>query len=306
MSDHIEDTADTFEEEVEFDAAAAFGASAGTEDAPETEGSAEETASEETAETAEETASEDDPEFDVTVGDKSQKAKLSDLRARYAQSAELDQRTQIVAELRAKAEVDSQKATTALTALIERADKAWEPYAKLDFLALSTQMEPADFAQLRQEAQAVLANRQFFGAELEGVQKATVERHNVANQERAAATVRELEDPARGIKGWGPAMYGDVMAYAVSQGMPQAAAQSIVEASSLRILHKAMMADRAAAKAPAVVTKVTAKPTVSLKPGGSKASAGGDSFSSALKTMRERGGGLDATADAFAAHARRA
>ena len=95
------------------------------------------------------------------------------------------------------------------------------------------------------------------------------------------------------------------MNYAVQQGMPPEAARSIIEAPALRLLHKAMMFDRAQAKAPAAVTKVVAKPTVTLKPGGAKEAANTDSFQSALKSMRDRGGNLDATADAFAAHARR-
>lgn len=289
----------------EFDPIAAFMESSGsTEDDQEADPSAE-SDDQPKGEAEPSDAQEEDPEFDVKVGDETRKAKLSELRRLYGQEAALTQKSQIVAELRAKAEAEASRATLALTTQVERAQKAWEPYSKLDFLALSTRMQPDDFVALRAEAQAALSNVQFFTTELDGIQKATVERHAATSRERATATIAELSDPVKGIKGWGPELYGEVMRYAAAQGMPQAVAQSIVEAPALRMIHKAMLADRAATKAPAVATKVVAKPTVSLKPGAARADTGGDTFTAALKNQRTAGGSLDATASAFEAHARR-
>jgi len=293
-------------QDVEFDATDAFLKAAGGE---EDEHSAPSDEPEDGTSTGDETpaATEDDPEFDIKVGEDTRKAKLSDLKRLYGQEAMLTQKSQIVAELRSKAETDSQRATLALTSQTERAQAAWKPYSELDFLALSTQMDPADFQALRSEAKAALDNVTFFTTELDGIQKATTERQAATARERATATIAELSDPVKGIKDWGPQLYGDVMAYATSQGIPDAAARSIVEAPALRLLHKAMLYDRQAAKAPAVATKVIAKPTVTLKPGNAKtAAADTDSFQGSLRSMRERGGTLDSTADAFAAHARRA
>ena len=292
--------------DAEFDATSAFLKSAGGEEddqaGPSDDPDAEPADGETEAPAA---ATEDDPEFDIKVGEETRKAKLSDLKRLYGQEAALTQKSQIVAELRAKAEHDASRATLALTNQTQRAQAEWAKYADLDFLALSTRMDPEDFTALRAEAKAALDNVNFFTTELDGLQKATAERHATTVRERAAATVAELSDPAKGIKGWGQPLYEDVMNYAVQQGMPPEAARSIIEAPALRLLHKAMMFDRAQAKAPAAVTKVVAKPTVTLKPGGAKEAANTDSFQSALKSMRDRGGNLDATADAFAAHARR-
>lgn len=250
------------------------------------------------------TPSEDDPEFDLKVGEETRKVKLSDLRRVYGQESDLARQTVELADSRAKVEVDTARAVTSLTVQTERAQKAWEPYSKLDFLVLSTQMIPADFAQLRVEAQAALANVNFFSAELDGLQKATNERLSSASHATAQATIATLNDPVKGIKGWSPAMYAEVMDYAQSLGMTDA--RKIVDVAPIRMIHKAMMADRGETKV-LDVKKVVAKATVVLKPGATKAAVvdKGDRYLNSLRDMSKSGGGQDATADAFLAMARR-
>lgn len=251
-------------------------------------------------------SSEEDPEFDVKVGEETRKAKLSDLKRLYGQEASLTQKSQVIAELRTRAEADATVATTALNRMVEKANTEWEPYSKLDFMALSVKMDPDDFAALRQEAGRAWTNKQFFETELGGIQQANAERQAVTHRERAAATVAELTDPEKGIKGWGPDMYGELMTYAEANGMPQATARTIIEAPALRIMHKAMLYDRAQAAAKKAVKAAPAKPTVALKPGSSSAGdAKGGTFKDALSKQRSAGGSLDATAEAFFAMSRR-
>lgn len=294
----------------EFDAVEAFLKDANPEQ-DETEKSPSETDDGDTATAGDEEApaqeTEDDPEFDIPVGEETRKAKLSELKRLYGQEASLTQKSQVVAQLRAQAEASATQATTALTRLVEKADKEWEPYSKLDFMTLSVKMDPDDFAALRQEAQAAWSNKQFFAAELGEIEKANAERQAVTHRERAAATIKELSDPETGIKGWGPEMYGELMDYATSQGMPAQAARSVTEASSLRLMHKAMLYDRAQAAAKKAVKAAPAKPTVVLKTGqaGEKAAPKAAEFKDTIAKMRRSGGGLDATADAFFAMSRR-
>lgn len=245
----------------------------------------------------------DDPEFDVVVGEETRKAKLSDLKRLYGQEAALTQKSQAVAQLRATAEANSAKAASYYTAAMERAQTAWEPYSKLDFLALSTAMDPADFAQLRAEAKAAHENFQFVSQGVDQIQQETAKRNAENFRERAAATIAELSDPEKGIKGWSPEVYNEVMSYAVSQGMPQQSAYAIAESSALRLVHKAMLYDRAQAKATAEVKKVVHKPTKVLRPGNGSADEPSDA-KAALRSQRDRGGDHESTMDAFLAMSR--
>lgn len=287
-------------DEHEFDATDAFLKDAETPrkddpaDPSDAEGDATETAG------TEEPKEPDEPEFDVKVGEETRKAKLSELTRLYGQEAALTQKSQALAEARTKAESQADAATAILTEQKTRAQKLWEPYANLDFLALSTQMTSEDFVALRAEASAALNNLNTLTSTLDGHEKVTQDRRAVLHRERAQVAITELSDPDKGIKGWGPELYNDLMGYAETQGMSQAAARGLVDAAPLRLLHKAMLYDRGAAKT-AEVKKVVAKATVTLKPGPTKAEGEGNGFKTALRAMRSSGGNLDATADAFLA-----
>ncbi len=301
---HEDELVTTADDGEEFDAADAFLKALDlSEDDPEEVLS--ETGEKAPTETGEEEPSvdgEDEPEFEVKVGEETRKAKLSELTRLYGQEAALTQKAQALAEVRAKVDVDSARATTALTTQTERAQKAWEPYSKLDFLALSTQMESADFVQLRAEAQAALANVNFFTQELDGLQKATAERTSAANTERAQAAIAELTDPVKGIKGWGKDLHEELVKYGEANGMKDA--RALLDAAPFRILHKAMLADRAASKV-VDVKKVVSKATVVMKPGAKASVADKGSYKSALQNMRNNGGNHDSTAAAFEALDRR-
>lgn len=293
--------------EREFNAADAFLKDATTERKDEkAPAAAPSDAEEEATETAAEeaTAETEDPEFDIKVGEETRKAKLSDLKRLYGQEAALTQKSQVLAEARTKAEAASDAATAILTAQTTRAEALWKPYADLDYLALSAQMDPTDFAALRVEAKAALENLNTLKSTLDGHEKATQERNAVTHRERAQATIAELSDPDKGIKGWGPELYGNIMGYAVAQGIGEQAARGIVDSTTLRLMHKAMLYDQGKAKS-AEVRKVVDKATVTLKPGPAP-KVEGDGFKSAMKAMLKDRGSLDSTAAAFLVHSRNA
>lgn len=286
--------------EVEFDATEAFLKDAQTErkDDPE-EGLSEGDDEAPEPEAPDAVADPEDPEFDIKVGEETRKAKLSDLKRLYGQEAALTQKSQALAEARANAETIASNASAILTAQTDRAAKVWEPYAKLDYLALSTQMDPKDFAELRTEAATALENLNTLKSTLDGHERVTKERHAVQHRERSEATIKELSDPDKGIKGWGPELYGNLLTYAETQGMPAAVARSIMDAPALRLMHKAMLYDQGKAKT-AEVKKVVQKATMSLKPG-PKGAGEVDGLKAALRAMKADRGSHDSTAAAFLA-----
>lgn len=313
MSDQHDDQAveTPFEE---FDATEAFLKHATTgpkdrEDPPseeDPEREPEERDPDEVNETSESPPPEDtEPEFDFKQGDTTSKVKLSALMASYAQSEENTARATTLTEQTARAEQSDTRATTALTRLTDDAQKAYAPYKELDWLLLSTRMEPDDFAQLRAEAQGFLTKANFFATELDGLQKSQGESQAAARHEQAKATIQELTDPAKGIKGWGPDVYNDVVSYAIASGIQENTARAIVDVHQIRMLHKAMLHDRGEART-LDVKKVVAKATVVLKPGGSTTADSGDKYKAALARQAASGGDMDSTADAFLAMARRA
>ena len=123
---HEDELVTTADDGEEFDAADAFLKALDlSEDDPEEVLS--ETGEKAPTETGEEEPSvdgEDEPEFEVKVGEETRKAKLSELTRLYGQEAALTQKAQALAEVRAKVDADSARATTALTTQTERAQKA--------------------------------------------------------------------------------------------------------------------------------------------------------------------------------------
>lgn len=240
----------------------------------------------------------DDAEVDIKVGEETVKAKIKDLKRLYGQEASLTQKSQKVAETLRAAETRYGQAHTALEAMQARAQAAYAPYAALDFIAVAQQMSPEDFQALRADAAAAEANVKFFGDELGKLQQANSTRQQQAHQEAANATIKELSDPEKGIKGWGPELYNDLMTFAEGQGVQNA--RMATSAPLLRLLNMAMQFEKAEKARKTAEGKVQAapnKPTKVLKPG--QKSSGGKAVT-AMAQLRKTGSLEDAT-EAFLA-----
>lgn len=275
-----------------------------------------------TAENAEDTASDseeesggndsespdDDPEFDIKVGDKVEKAKLSALKRLYGQEAALTQKSQKVAA-DAKASLDRLTlVNTALNKLLERAQERYKPYADLDFLVLSQSManDPETFAQLRQDAKAAGDEVRFLQQELQSV---VTEQQNVAQkayQEAATACVKALENPTTGIKGFGKELYSEMLEFCEAQGFKNA--RAIVDPTAIKLIHMAMLYGKqqtAATSAAQKIAKAPAKPSKMLTPGtGSGNGAATKGTPKAAMDQLRRSGSVDDAADAFLASMR--
>lgn len=256
----------------------------------------------ETAETETEGAGEDDPEFEIKVGDDIKKAKLSALKRLFGQEAALTQKSQKASELLSRAETSNRVVDEHMTRLRAKAEEAYKPYAELDMPLLATKLSTEDYLQLKADAAASKANLDYFQQEASTLLQARQQDAQRAHTQAIQAARAELEDPERGIPGFGPELYGKLDSFAKSQGLPQF--QSIVQPAAIRVMHMAMQwaeAQKNAKSAEAKVSKVVHKPSKVARPGTKDtAPQGTTALRSAMADLR-KSGSQDATAAAFLA-----
>lgn len=243
------------------------------------------------------TPSPEDAELEVKVGEETHKVKVKDLTRLYGQEAALTRKSQEVAALRATADAEASRATAALKGAIDRANERWRPYAEIDFLVLAQQVDAPTLQQIRQDAQAAANDVRFYTEELTGLEKATKDAATQQHNAEAQATIKELTDPDKGIKGFGPDMYRELVGYAIQQGMPAERANAVTNAAALRMMHKAMMFDRQTTSAAEKVERVINKASKVVKPG-SGSQSGNRSQNDAMARLR-KSGTTDDAADAF-------
>lgn len=249
-----------------------------------------------------EAAAEDDPndtDVEIEVGDEKKTAKLSALKKLYLESEQLTQRTEAVAKASQEADSRAALASTALRGLMERAEARHKPYAELDMLVLAQRMNTEDFEQLRKDAASAKAEVDYIQHELHGHLRAEQQRQQAAFNEAAQACIKELEDPAKGIKGFGPQLYSEMVQWAGQKGLPEA--QRLVNPAALKLVHMAMLYERQQATAKAAEAKLKAapqKPTRVLK--GGQGTPEKSPVRDALAKLRRTGSPDDAT-EAFLA-----
>lgn len=198
----------------------------------------------------------DDAVVKVKVGDTEEEVPVSKLTRLYGQEKALTQKSMEVAERRKELETLGERHVAASEALLERAQKRFEPFAKIDWNLAAQELEKDEYLALRTEAQKAYEDLKFLEQDVDSYvtevrKQRDIERFNTAKQ-----TIKALSDPKTGIPGFNQKLYGEILNYAVSQGMPQEAVASIVDEAPLRFLHKAMLYDKGAK---AVTKKVEKK-----------------------------------------------
>lgn len=248
---------------------------------------------------APEEADPNDTDVEIEVGEEKKVAKLSELKKLYRESEALTARTQAATQATQDAETRAALASTALNGLLSRAQERFKPYAELDMLVLAQRMNTEDFEQLRKDAAAAKAEVDYVQHELSGHLRAEQQRQQQSYQAAAAACKAELEDPVKGIKGFGPQLYNEMVTFAVAKGLPEAS--QLVSPAALKLVHMAMLYERQQATAKAAEAKLKAapqKPSRVLK--GGQGTPEKSPSRDALARLRRTGSTDDAT-DAFLA-----
>jgi hypothetical protein len=218
-------------------------------------------------EAAETAADPDDPELDFEIGETPTKVKMSELRDLVTRRAEFEKTSAEVAATRTSLTDERAKADAAYKVLVSRAETKLAPYANLDWLTLRRDLDDNSWDQLRQMHGEAKSEHDFLTTEYAAhIQKVNGEAQ-ASYAAEAQKALAELTGPADkgGIEGFGQELYGKMVDYAVSKGMPRELIMGTVNPAAVRLIHKAMLYDQSQTQAATVAAKIAKTPVVAAK-----------------------------------------
>jgi hypothetical protein len=237
----------------------------------------------------------DDLVTKIKVGEDEYEVSVKDLKRLYGQEKSLTKKSQQVAELRKTLDSEVQKNAVILKTLLEKAEEKLKPYAEIDMLLASRQMEPDDFAQLRKEAQQAYDDYQFLNQESDKYLEVVQASRQQELKERAAKTIETLKQE---IPDWSEDLYNKIRKYGVSQGISQDDIDQLVDPAAIKLVLKAMKYDQGKKVA---VKKRTKAPQRVLKSGATKPVNQNKRVKQQTMDALAKSGTTDAARDAFLA-----
>jgi len=201
-------------------------------------------------------ASEDNV-VDIVVNGVSKKVSVKDLKRLYGQEASLTKKSQDLASQRKVSDESLVKTQASYQKLMERAEARYKPYADLDMLVASQQMDGETFAQLRQDARQAEDDLRFLKEESGQMVSDMQAQQQQANNQAAADCVKVLEES---LPDWGNELYAEIRTYAVKVGLPKEQVDQYTSPEVIMLINKARLYDQSkqtaeSKKAKAKVTK---------------------------------------------------
>lgn len=253
----------------------------------------------------------DDTYVKVKVGDEDKEVSVKDLKRLYGQEASLTRKSQEVADLRKKADEQIATNLAALNVMLGKAKERAKPYEALDWLAISKNpdISAAEAAALRDEAQAALADVQFFEKDLASLMTAITEKQKADTAAQAKVCIEALSTPGTDdkpnklhIDGWNDQVYNDIRAFARDMGADAATVNALVDPFAFKVLHMAMQFQKGSSKVLTVKANKSPKKIVKTSSATptAKAPAKVASKAKALANLKRSGSEEDAI-DAFMA-----
>lgn len=183
----------------------------------------------------------DDSLVEILIDGETQQASVKDLKRLYGQEASLTRKSQEMASQRKLADEKIQKTDASLQALISRAQERYKPYAEVDMLVASKQMNADDFTALRAEAKQAEDDLKFLTEEADQFYGYVKSQQAEAQKEQAAECLKVLQ---REIPDWDNSLYNDIRGYAISQGLPEESVNQYADPNVIMLLNKARMFDQ--------------------------------------------------------------
>jgi hypothetical protein len=177
----------------------------------------------------------------IKVDGEERTVRVGDITRLYGQEAALTRKSQEISKLRKKAEEEGAKNVAALAGLITRAQEKSKPYKQIDWLSAAKKLETDDYNALRSEAEQAVAEERYLGEELNGYMQHIQQQRQASLVEKGREAVKELK---RDIPGWNEKTYNDVRYFAISSGLDVDIVDNLVDASAIKLIHKAMLYDR--------------------------------------------------------------
>lgn len=225
---------------------------------------------------------------------------VKELTRLFGQEAALTRKGQELAEARKGVDTSVQRYAAGLETLMARANKAYEPYSKLNFLALAKDpnVSAEDLQILQTQAKEAYDNANYLKTELDNTVKSV---HQMRHQNLVQAATEgwaKLSDPSTGIEGWGEPMYKEVRGYALTSGIAKGVIDELVDPAAIKLLHKAMLYDKGQ-KARVTTTKVDKTPKKIIKGVTETVSKKSISKKSDAEARLRSTGSMDDAADVF-------
>jgi hypothetical protein len=204
--------------------------------------------------------------------------------------------------MRTEAETFHGKVNTALTSLVERAQEAWKPYSELDFALLAKELDAETYNQVKEDAKRAFDNVKFLTQELDTVAAEAQKVHAETTHRAAVECVKVLQDADKGIPGFGPEVYTQMIDFADTHGLPEL--RQAVNPAAFRLVHMAMsyLKMQEAGKAAEVkVKKAVQGVKNAVKPSRRGDSAEPNDRREAMRKLRASNGDTDSATNAFLA-----
>lgn len=234
-------------------------------------------------------AAEDDDEVVVSVDGEEHRIAVKDLKRLFGQEASLTRKSQEVATLRTQAQAQAERHVAALHAMIGRAQEKLKPFANVDWALAAARMSTEDYQQLRQAHDALKADADYYQTELDNTVKGYREGQAQQVQKAAEACVAALTDPDHPahIEGWSEPLYNEIRQYASELGVSQQVIDNTVDPVAIKLIHKAMLYDKAQRTAMKKLSK--APKNVSKTPTNDGNATAGGSARKAMERLRKSG-----------------
>jgi len=186
-------------------------------------------------------AASDDQIVDINVNGESKQVSVKDLKRLYGQEASLTKKSQDLANQRKQSDESLAQTQLSYQKLLERAEARFKPYADIDMLVASRQMDPDTFAQLRQDAKQAEEDLTFLKEESNTLVSQQQQQFAEQSKEAAANCVKVLQEQ---LPDWGDELYSDIRNYAVKSGLPQEQVDQYTDPQVIMLINKARLYDQ--------------------------------------------------------------
>ena len=207
-------------------------------------------------------AASDDQVVDISVNGESKKVSVKDLKRLYGQEASLTKKSQDLANQRKQSEEQLAQTHMSYQKLMERAEARYKPYADIDMLVASREMDAETFSQLRQDAKQAEDDLKFLQEESGQLVSQAQQQHQQATREAAADCVKVLQDQ---LPDWGNELYADIRDYAVRSGLPKDQVDQYTDPQVIMLINKARLYDKSKETATSKKAKAKLKKSKSGK-----------------------------------------
>ena len=207
-------------------------------------------------------AASDDQIVDIAVNGESKQVSVKDLKRLYGQEASLTKKSQDLATQRKQSEEQLAQTQMSYQKLLERAEARYKPYADIDMLVASREMDAETFSQLRQDAKQAEDDLKFLQEESGQLVSQAQQQHQQATREAAADCVKVLQEQ---LPDWGNELYSDIRDYAVKSGLPKDQVDQYTDPQVIMLINKARLYDQSKESANSKKAKAKLKKSKSGK-----------------------------------------